>query len=65
MYRVTGWIKNSNDQHVEAMVTGSDEQLQEFIAWCWKGPEKAVVEDVIVSPRPETPYLAFEIIRRR
>jgi acylphosphatase len=60
---ITGWIRNTEDGNVEAMATGDMEQLQEFIKWCKQGPEKAKVEDVIVTPVKETLFKAFEIIR--
>ena len=62
---VTGWIKNREDDKVEAMVTGSQQQLEEFINWCRKGPEKAEVEDVIVTQEREISFNEFEVIRRR
>ena len=62
---LTGWIKNREDDDVEAMVTGSQQQLEEFINWCRKGPEKAEVEDVIVTQEKETVFNDFEVIRRK
>ena len=62
---LTGWIKNREDDDVEAMVTGSQQQLEEFINWCKKGPEKAEVEDVIVTQEKETAFNDFEVIRRK
>ncbi len=61
--KVTGWIKNK-DGNVEAMVTGTQEQLNEFIKWCRQGPEKAKVEDVIVAEQKETSFTDFEIVRK-
>ena len=62
---LTGWIKNTKDGHVEAVVTGGQQQLDEFINWCKKGPEKAEVEDVIVTQEQETSFNDFEVIRGR
>jgi Acylphosphatases len=62
---VKGWIKNREDDDVEAMVTGSQQQLEEFVNWCRKGPEKAKVEDVIVTQEKETLFNDFEVIRRK
>ena len=60
-----GWIKNRENDDVEAMVTGSEQQLEQFINWCKKGPEKAEVEDVIITKEKETPFNDFEVIRRK
>lgn len=60
--KLTGWIKNT-DGNVEAMVTGTQEQLNEFIKWCKQGPEIAKVDDVIVAQHKETSFTDFEIVR--
>ena len=63
--KLTGWIKNTGDDTVEAMVTGTQQQLEEFINWCKQGPEKADVEDVIATGEKEKLFDGFEIIRGR
>lgn len=60
---VKGWIKNTWDDDVEAMATGSEEAVQKFIEWCWVGPRKAEVENVIVTKKEETPFENFSVIR--
>lgn len=62
--KLRGWIKNTKDGDVEITVTGNEEQLNEFIKWCKKGPEKADVEDVIIRDDPEISFAEFEIIKR-
>jgi acylphosphatase len=46
---VAGWIKNQSSGAVEAIITGEDKALEEFIDWCKKGPGSAVVREVIVA----------------
>jgi acylphosphatase len=59
-----GWIKNNASGDVEAMITGPDEALQEFIDWCKRGPSGAIVKEVMVKEEVETIRLkGFEIIR--
>lgn len=60
---LNGWIKNTVDGAVEATVTGSEEAVAQFVAWCRKGPPKARVADVIVTPKPDDGLVGFEIIR--
>ncbi len=60
---LTGWIKNTKDGNVEAIVTGEEAQLEEFSNWCKKGPQKATVVEVIMKQEKETHYNTFEIIR--
>ncbi|GAC1422026.1 MAG: acylphosphatase [Flavisolibacter sp.] len=38
-----GWIRNNEGGDVEAVATGSEAQLNEFIQWCWLGPAGAKV----------------------
>ena len=60
---VKGWVKNTDDDDVEAMATGTDEVVQKFIDWCKVGPRKAAVEDVIVTRKEEKPFQDFKVIR--
>ncbi len=60
---LTGWIRNTEQGDVEAMVTGTQLKLQEFINWCKQGSENAKVEDVIVTEQQEITFKKFEIVR--
>ncbi len=46
---LTGWVRNRWDGSVEAVFEGEDQKVQKMIAWCYKGPPSAVVDDVEVS----------------
>ena len=61
-YEITGWIKNTPDEKVEAMIYGRSNKVNEFIEWCKTGPEMAKVEDVIISYLPEIKFNKFEVI---
>ena len=61
--QLTGWVKNTGDGHVEAIATGTDEQLQQFIDWCKQGPPRAVVTDVEIRPQDEQGFEAFKVVR--
>ena len=61
--KLTGWIRNTKDDDVEISATGDEEQLKQFINWCKQGPEKAKVEDVIVTEETEKFFTDFEIVR--
>ncbi|MBA2561404.1 MAG: acylphosphatase [Chitinophagaceae bacterium] len=60
---ITGWIKNNREGRVEATVSGTEDQLQKFISWCKKGPESAVVNEVVVFEKEETLFDEFVVIR--
>jgi len=60
---VTGEIKNLPDGDVFIIATGTEEKLDEFVKWCNKGPETAVVSDVIVNKVPYREFAAFKIVK--
>lgn len=58
-----GWIRNTEDDDVEAVVTGDPDQVKEFIEWCKKGPSRAHVDKVIVSEKEDESFDSFRIVR--
>jgi len=60
-----GWIRNTASGDVEAVVTGMEEQLQQFTEWCRKGPENAEVSSLDVSETPLEDFSDFIVIRYR
>jgi len=46
---LTGWVRNRWGGSVEAVFEGEDQKVRKMIAWCYKGPPSAVVEDVEVE----------------
>ncbi|MDE3185416.1 MAG: acylphosphatase [Bacteroidota bacterium] len=61
--KITGWIKNRQDGKVEAMISGEEKNVKAFVDWCKSGPERAKVEEVIVSTKEKTSFEKFEIKR--
>lgn len=57
-----GWVRNRLDGSVEAVFSGSDEDVDAMLAACWSGPMLASVKeiktDVYASHVPEV----FEIL---
>ena len=49
---IVGWVKNREDNAVEAVVQGEGEQVKRMIELCKKGPEVAWVEKVEVTEKP-------------
>lgn len=43
---ITGWVRNKPDGSVEIEVEGKQEDLKDFIKWCYNGPEGAIIEDI-------------------
>jgi acylphosphatase len=61
---ITGWIRNTGEGDVEALVSGTEEQLAAFIAWCRRGPSAAVVKSVDENDEEEKLFENFFIVRR-
>lgn len=60
---VKGWIRNSPEGDVEAVVTGTEEQLSRFIAWCKEGPSTSKVTEVIATELEEMQFYDFSVRR--
>lgn len=58
-----GWVKNTSEGYVEAMASGSEKAVQQFIEWCKRGPEKAVVTNVRVTAVTEETFPDFRIMK--
>ncbi|RJG02333.1 acylphosphatase [Noviherbaspirillum sedimenti] len=46
---LSGWVRNRLDGSVEALVAGDADALAGIIAWAWRGPAAAQVEQVAVA----------------
>lgn len=60
---ITGEIKNKPDGTVHIIATGTDTQLEQFIKWCNRGPEMAIVTNVKIEKLPLQPFKVFSIIK--
>ena len=58
-----GTVRNCDDDTVEIVATGNDDQLNKLIAWCRKGPPRARVTDVSAQELPLQQFNYFSIIR--
>jgi acylphosphatase len=62
---LSGWVKNTAEGDVEAMVTGEESALNAFVAWCHSGPSRANVTTVEVTTVNTVHYSSFTIERGR
>jgi acylphosphatase len=46
---VHGWVRNTDDERVEAVFEGPRAAVEQMIKWCHQGPPAARVEDVVVT----------------
>ncbi len=60
---VTGWVRNTRENAVEAIESGTKINLKLFIDWCKKGPSSAVVSSVEITVVEEKFFDDFFITR--
>ena len=60
---ITGEIRNTGEGNVEAVVTGSLQNIESFIRWCKEGPPDAIVTHVEVTELPDQIFEDFSIVR--
>jgi len=58
---VTGWVRNLPDGRVEVLATGDFDKVANLHAWLEKGPELAIVEEVLVEEAPFQKFDRFSI----
>ena len=46
---LTGWVRNTHDECVEAVFEGDENLVKEMIEWCHQGPPLSEVESVDVK----------------
>ena len=63
VFGITGWVKNTEEGDVEAMASGTDQQIRQFIDWCREGPSHAIVTGVTVNKVEEQLFEKFKIVR--
>lgn len=59
---LTGWVRNTDDGHVEALFEGEDTDVDKMLVWCKKGPPAARVDQVEFVEEPYTGNLRGFII---
>ena len=58
---ITGWVRNRRDGSVEAMVSGTPDDVEKIIAWARRGPGHAVVAAVEIGAGDGN-YTAFDTL---
>jgi acylphosphatase len=58
---LTGWVRNTNDGHVEVLAFGSTKQLSELETWLHQGPKTARVDLVTQTPALWESHQSFKI----
>lgn len=58
-----GFVRNEDDGSVYIEAQGTQEQLDELVEWCKRGPDRAVVKDVVVKDLSIGTETSFSIHR--
>ena len=58
---IKGWVRNTDEGTVEIVAEGNSEKLNEFVDWCRRGPESAVVNKLLVADFTLKNFTSFEI----
>lgn len=59
---LSGWVSNTPEGHVEILAEGPASDLEDFIAWCRRGPSAAWVEEVRVEwQTPQGEFTGFDV----
>jgi acylphosphatase len=60
-YGIRGYIQNRKDGSLYIEAEGEEEQLNEFMEWCKKGPMGSTVEEVKAEDGEIKNYKSFDI----
>lgn len=60
---IKGFVMNMPDGCVVIIATGTKQQMENLLSWCWQGPPQADVSDVITIELPLQQFDQF-VIRR-
>lgn len=58
---ITGFVQNQQDQSVFITASGNRKNLDQFTAWCRKGPAAAIVAEIVITELPLTIFTGFVI----
>ena len=62
--KLTGWVRNTQDNRVELLVEGYEDKVKELIKRLWQGPPAARVSNVSVEwQEPRNEFSSFLIAR--
>ncbi|MBI1226327.1 MAG: acylphosphatase [Bacteroidetes bacterium] len=60
-FGLVGFVKNLPNGNVYCEAEGQESALQDFVKWCYCGPELAKVAEVKITEAPVQGFIGFEI----
>lgn len=61
--QLSGTVRNTVDGDVDIVATGTEDQLADFVEWCWMGSPKSKVTSVTVEDKELKEFEGFEVVR--
>ena len=61
--QLTGTVRNTSEGDVSIVATGTEDQLADFIEWCWMGSPKSKVTSVTVEDVETKEFKGFEVVK--
>lgn len=59
---LAGWVRNRSNGCVEALVSGPDTAVEQFVAWARRGPARARVERIDAQAGDHPPHRDFRML---
>jgi acylphosphatase len=56
---LSGWVRNSGFDAVEAVISGPAEAVDRCIQHCWQGPTSAAVANITITDAPPAAETGF------
>jgi acylphosphatase len=60
---ITGLVRNLDDGSVYIEAEGPEDQLADFVEWCYEGSPSSRVADVLVEESTPVKFTSFQILR--
>lgn len=51
-HHITGWVRNTSNGQVEALLQGEEKNINELLSFCQKGPIGSKVDTIVASEYP-------------
>ena len=61
--QLKGTVKNTTDGDVFIVATGTEDQIADFVEWCWMGSPKSKVTSVTVEDIQLMRFEGFEVVK--
>jgi acylphosphatase len=59
---IAGWVRNTEDGAVEAVLEGEDVRVESIVSWCRRGPSGARVDEVAVEWEKPAGERGFRVV---